>query len=55
MTGNGSGLGKQEAIRFAEEGVKLAICDINSDKLETTKKICTHLSCCFWHLMTAIG
>jgi len=40
MTGNASGLGKQEAIRFAEEGAKLAICDINSENLDVTRRIC---------------
>ncbi|MBC3888112.1 SDR family oxidoreductase [Acetobacterium paludosum] len=44
ITGCASGLGKQEAILFAEEGAaKLAICDINFEKLEETKKICEEI------------
>lgn len=41
ITGAASGLGKQEAIRFAEEGAaKLAICSRTASKLEETKRIC---------------
>lgn len=40
ITGCASGLGKQEAIRFAEEGAKLVICDVLDEKLEVTKQIC---------------
>ena len=40
ITGCASGLGKQEAIRFAEEGAKLAICSRTVAKLEETKRIC---------------
>lgn len=40
ITGCASGLGKQEALRFAAEGAKLVICDIQEDKLEETKKLC---------------
>lgn len=40
ITGAASGLGKQEAIRFAEEGAKLAICSRTLSKLEDTKQIC---------------
>ena len=40
ITGAASGLGKQEAIRFAEEGAKLAICSRTVAKLEETKRIC---------------
>ncbi len=40
ITGCGSGLGKQFAIRFAEEGAKLAICSHNAKRLEETKKLC---------------
>lgn len=40
LTGVGSGLGKQYAIRMAEEGAKLAICDIAGEKLEETRRIC---------------
>lgn len=40
ITGCASGLGKQEAIRFAEEGAKLAICSRTAAKLEDTKRLC---------------
>lgn len=40
ITGCASGLGKQEAILFAEEGAKLAICSRTVEKLEETKRIC---------------
>lgn len=40
ITGCASGLGKQEAIRFAEEGAKLAICSRTLAKLEETRDIC---------------
>ena len=40
ITGCASGLGKQEAIRFADEGAKLVICDIQEEKLMETKRIC---------------
>lgn len=40
ITGCASGLGKQEAIRFAEEGAKLSICSRTAAKLEETKQLC---------------
>jgi len=40
ITGCSSGLGKQQAIRMAEEGAKLAICSRTESKLMETKKIC---------------
>lgn len=40
VTGASGGLGKQTAIRFAEEGAKVCICARNEEKLEVTKKIC---------------
>lgn len=41
ITGCASGLGKQEAILFAEEGAaKLAICSRTASKLDDTKRIC---------------
>lgn len=40
ITGTGSGLGKQFAIRMAEEGAKLAICTKNAERLEITKQLC---------------
>ncbi|MDR2108950.1 MAG: SDR family oxidoreductase [Coriobacteriales bacterium] len=40
ITGTASGLGKQEAIRFADEGARLAICSRTVAKLEETKRLC---------------
>jgi len=40
ITGCASGLGKQQAIRLAEEGAKLAICSRTESKLLETKRIC---------------
>jgi len=40
ITGCSSGLGKQQAIRFAVEGAKLAICSRTESKLLETKRIC---------------
>ena len=39
ITGCSSGLGKQQAIRLADEGAKLAICSRTESKLIETKKI----------------
>jgi len=40
ITGCASGLGKQHALRFAQEGANLAICDIQEEQLMETKKLC---------------
>ncbi|MBU3217423.1 SDR family oxidoreductase (plasmid) [Clostridium estertheticum] len=40
ITGCSAGIGKQVAIRFAEEGAKLAICDWSEERLMMTKRIC---------------
>ncbi|RKD71345.1 NAD(P)-dependent dehydrogenase (short-subunit alcohol dehydrogenase family) [Sinobaca qinghaiensis] len=40
ITGCSSGLGKQQAIRLAEEGAKLAICSRTESRLMETKKLC---------------
>jgi len=40
ITGCSSGLGKQQAIRMAEEGAKLAICSRTESKLLVTKQLC---------------
>jgi Dehydrogenases with different specificities (related to short-chain alcohol dehydrogenases) len=40
ITGAAAGLGKQNAIGFAREGAKLAICDIQEEKLNITAKLC---------------
>lgn len=40
ITGCASGLGKQQAIHFAQEGAKLAICSRTEAKLMETKRLC---------------
>lgn len=40
LTGAGGGLGKYIALRFAEEGAKLALCDINAEGLNETAELC---------------
>ncbi|MWV51542.1 SDR family oxidoreductase (plasmid) [Rathayibacter sp. VKM Ac-2803] len=40
ITGCSSGLGKQQALRMATEGAKLAICARNEEKLAETKRLC---------------
>ena len=40
LTGASGGIGKQVAIRMAEEGAKLAICARRKEKLEDTKRLC---------------
>ena len=38
VTGAASGIGAETALKFGYEGAKLAICDINQEGLDTTKK-----------------
>jgi NAD(P)-dependent dehydrogenase (short-subunit alcohol dehydrogenase family) len=40
ITGTSYGLGRQTAIRFAEEGARLAICARNELMLEETRQLC---------------
>lgn len=40
ITGGASGIGKQLAIRCAEEGADIAICSRTESKLNVTKEIC---------------
>ena len=39
ITGASGGLGKQMALRFAQEGAKLAICARREKKLQETKDL----------------
>lgn len=39
ITGGGSGIGRASAVRFAQEGAKVAIAGRHQDKLEETAKI----------------
>ncbi|GAJ70485.1 3-hydroxyacyl-CoA dehydrogenase [Vibrio sp. JCM 18904] len=43
ITGAGQGLGKQMALSLAENGVHLALIDLNSDQLAETKAECESL------------
>lgn len=38
ITGGGRGIGKATALKFAKEGAKLLVCDVNEMDLETAKK-----------------
>ena len=40
VTGAGRGLGKQIAIKYAEEGANLAICARSLDRLAETERLC---------------
>ena len=40
ITGAASGIGRAASIKMAGLGAKLAICDINSDGLNETNKLC---------------
>lgn len=38
ITGGGSGIGKETALKFAKEGARLVICDLNLDVINETVK-----------------
>ena len=40
VTGASAGIGKQVAIKYAEEGADLAICGRNMERLNATAKLC---------------
>jgi len=44
ITGGGSGIGRETALRFVEEGARVALFDINGENLEEVKKITGALS-----------
>jgi len=39
VTGGAFGIGRAAAVRFAQEGAKVTICDINAERLEETRKL----------------
>ncbi|WP_299029728.1 SDR family oxidoreductase [uncultured Thermanaerothrix sp.] len=39
VTGAASGIGRATAVRFAEEGAKLSICDVNMEGLQETERL----------------
>ena len=41
ITGGGQGIGRATAIKFAKEGAKVAVCDINVASAEETAKLIT--------------
>jgi NAD(P)-dependent dehydrogenase (short-subunit alcohol dehydrogenase family) len=43
IAGCASGLGKQHALRFANEGANLAICDVQAEKLAATRRLCEEI------------
>ena len=38
ITGGARGIGKAIALKFAQEGSNIAICDVNAEVLESSKK-----------------
>ncbi|HVV14397.1 SDR family NAD(P)-dependent oxidoreductase [Amycolatopsis sp.] len=40
VSGAGQGLGRAMALRFAEEGAQLALCDVNSVAVKETAQLC---------------
>ncbi len=41
ITGGGQGIGRATAVKFAKEGAKVAVCDINVTSAEETAKLIT--------------
>ena len=41
ITGGGQGIGRATAVKFAKEGAKVAVCDINVSAAEETAKLIT--------------
>ena len=40
ITGAGRGIGQATAVKFANEGAKVVVCDLNSDWIEETVALC---------------
>ncbi len=46
ITGAASGIGRQCAIDFSQQGANLILLDINGEELQTTKKLCNQNTIC---------
>ena len=44
VTGGGTGMGRELACQLAGEGCQVAICDVNAENMEATKKTCEELA-----------
>lgn len=45
ITGAGSGMGRAYALAFAKTGSKLALCDVDADGLDETRKLAVEAGC----------
>jgi 3-oxoacyl-[acyl-carrier protein] reductase len=45
VTGGGSGIGRATVLQFANEGAKVAVCDINEDAAKTVAEECKGKGC----------
>ena len=43
ITGAGAGIGRATAIKFAQNGAKVAIVDVNAEKLKLVKRKSLHI------------
>ena len=43
FTGAGAGIGRATAIKFAQNGAKVAIVDVNAEKLKLVKRKSLHI------------
>ncbi len=44
VTGGGTGMGRELACQLASEGCHVAMCDVNAENMEATKKVCEQRS-----------